>query len=229
MKAWWVYWPQLLQGVGLTLVLVFSALLIGLMLAIAFTILKNQRIPGAAPLINGYSFLIRGTPLLVQIYLLYYGLGQFSWLIDSPVWPLFSQPLSCAILALAINTSAYTFEILEAAYRSIPVGEIEAGRAFGMKRRQLFWRVLLPRTTAYVLPAYSNEAILLLKASSLASTITLLDLMGVTQQIISQTYDSITYLLLAAALYLLLNIGIMSIFRLLEKRFPVHRDLSPAS
>lgn len=211
--------PLLFHGVLTTAMLVVCALVVGFLLASALTLLMNARIRPLTWLIEAWIFMIRGTPLLLQIFLIYYGSAQFVWLRDSALWVLFKEPFFCAVLALALNTSAYTTEIFSGAMAGIPFGEVEACYAYGMTRWQALTRIIFPRALRAVIPAYSNEVIMVLKASSLASTITLLDLMGVTRQIIAATYQTIPFYLLAGALYLALNGLVMISFRLLERRF----------
>lgn len=215
------YLPQILSGVLVTIALVACALVIGLALAIFLTycnLSKKKILHGP---VKVYLFVIRGTPLLVQFFIIYFGSSQFIWLRHSFLWVLFQRPFSCAVMALAINTSAYTTVLLCGAVRSIPQGEIEACKALGMSWLLMMRRIVLPRAFRIALPAYSNEVILVLKGSSLASTITLLDLMGVTQSIIAETYASIEFLLLAGAIYFGLNLLIISGFRFMERKLKV--------
>jgi len=209
---------QILHGVALTLILLFCALFFGVILAVMFTLGNiSQRKILTYP-IKAYLFFIRGTPLLVQFFLIYYGTSQFSFLRESFLWPIFQKPFNCAVLALAINTSAYTTVLFTGAIKSINKGEIEACKALGMSWLLMLRRIVLPTAVHNALPAYSNEVVMVLKATSLASTITLLELMGVTQRIISQTYASIEFLLLAGLIYFIINAFIIFAFRYIENR-----------
>lgn len=162
--------------------------------------------------------LFRGTPLLVQIFLIYYGLGQFEAVRSSFLWePVLSQAYWCAIIAFTMNTSAYLAEIIRGAIQAIPVGELEAADAIGMSKWQKLTRITLPRAFGIVIPAYSNEVIFMLKGSALASTIALMDIMGETRTVISKTYTSIEMFFAAGIVYLLLTWVILFIFRLFEK------------
>lgn len=211
--------PALLHGLFLTLQLVAAALFIGFVLALGMTLLCLSEKPWLKQPIQAFIFCIRGTPLLVQIFLIYYGSGQFPSLQGTLLWELLKEPFACAVIALGINSSAYSTEILLGAIRAIPYGEIEACDAFGLSWWQKLRCIILPRALRIVLPAYSNEVIILVKASSLASTITLLDLMGTTQQLINQTYSTLEFLSLAGVLYLALNGGFMVLFRTLERHY----------
>jgi arginine transport system permease protein len=213
------YLPALLNGLGATLILVTCSLIIGLFLACLLMLMRQSKHLWLQMPARSFIFFIRGTPLLVQIYLLYYGSAQFSWLMASPLWAIFQHPFSCAVLALALNTSAYTAELLHGALAAIPRGEIEVGHALGMSQYILWRWIILGRALRIALPAYSNEVVMVVKSSTLASTITLLDLLGVTRQIISETYASIQFLLIAGIIYLLLNAIIMGVFRRLERRW----------
>ena len=219
------YLPRLLDGAGLTLQLLALSALAGLCMALPLAL---ARVSGSRLLrlpAYGYIFFFRGTPLLVQIYLIYYGLGQFEglrasgWLWDDVL----SRPYWCAIIAFSLNTAAYTAELLRGAIQAVPRGEIEAARALGLSRFSQLRDVILPRALRIALPGYSNEIILLLKASALASTITLLDLMGATRGAISRTYMSLEFLLLAGALYLLIAVLLIGLFRLIEYTLNHHR------
>ena len=212
------YLTQLLSGTLTTIALLICALLLGFSLAILLTFASVSRHALLKWLINMYVFFIRGTPLLVQFFLIYFGSSQFVWLRQSIFWIIFQKPFFCAVLALAINTSAYTTVLLRGAIRSVPQGEIEACKALGMSWFLMMRNVIFPRAFRIALPAYSNEVVMILKGTSLASTITLLDLMGVTQRIIAENYAAIEFLLLAGFIYFILNALIISGFRWAEKK-----------
>lgn len=217
------YLPALLNGVAITLVLMLFSLGIGLLLAIGMTLCKLSDMIILKKFIDAILFFIRGTPLLVQIFLIYYGIGQFAWLRDSWLWIIFQSPMACAIFALSINSACYTSILLQGAIKSVPENEIAAAQALGMSKWLAIRRIMLPRAFRIMLPAYSNEVVMVLKSTSLASTITLLDIMGVTQQLIDQTYQTVTFYIIAGILYLLLNAILSGIFRILEhlNRIPV--------
>lgn len=214
--------PKLLQGAALTLELVAVSLLAGALLALPLALMRVSergwlRVPAYA-----YIFVFRGTPLLVQIFLVYYGLGQFAGLRASALWPILREPYWCAIIAFALNTAAYTAEILRGAIQAVPVGEVEAAKAFGMSRALSLRRIILPRAFRIALPAYGNEVILMLKGSALASTITLLDLTGMARTIIARTYMPVEIFLAAGLIYLAITFVFVQLFRLLERRLGRH-------
>ncbi len=213
--------PRLLEGAWLTLELVAIAVLAGLILAIPLGIARSAQQAWVRALPYGYIFFFRGTPLLVQLFLVYYGLAQFEAVRQSALWPVLRDPYWCAVLTLTLHTAAYIAEILRGAIQAIPPGEIEAARALGMSRGQALLRIILPRATRIGLPAYSNEVILMLKASALASTITLLELTGMSRTIIARTYQPVEIFLMAGVFYLLSAYVLVRLFRLLEKRLRV--------
>lgn len=213
------YLPQIFQGTLLTLGLIFTSLVAGFCLALLLSLaVISDKFMLKKPA-QFYIFVIRGTPLLVQFFLIYYGSGQFTWLQHSFLWVFFKQPFLCAMLTLAINTSAYTSELFVGAIRAVPKGEFEACNALGMSWGLSLRRIIAPHALRLVLPAYSNEIVMLVKASSLASTITVLDLMGRTQQAINQTFLTIEFYCVAGTIYLLINTILMSIFRQIENHY----------
>jgi arginine transport system permease protein len=212
------YFLELTNGLGTTLLLMFSALILGAVLACLMTLgLVRKSIYLTTP-IQTFIFFIRGTPLLVQIFLIYFGLGQFEWMRDSAAWLIFREPFACAVIALALNTSAYTTILFKGAIDAMPKGEVLACEALGMSRMLMLRRIIFPRALHLALPAYSNEVVMVLKSTSLASTITLLDLMGVTNQMIAATYQTLPLLCLVGMIYLLINTVLMSVFRYIESR-----------
>src|SRR5690606_35390967 len=162
-------------------------------------------------------FFFRGTPLLLQLFLVYYGLAQFEDVRQCPLWPYLRDPYWCALIAMNMHTSAYSAEIIRGAIQSVPPGEIEAARALGLNRGQTIWHIVLPRAARIGLPAYSNEVILMLKASSLASTVTLLELTGMARTIIARTYMPVEIFFAAGLFYLVMAFVLVRAFRLLER------------
>jgi arginine transport system permease protein len=216
------YFLSMLNGLGITLILMLASVFFGFLLALLFTAGQlTSRLWIKKP-IEALSFFIRGTPLLVQLFLIYYGSGQFDFIRDSILWDVLRSPMACAIIALSLNTACYTSVLLLGAIQSVPKNEIDACAALGMSKWQAIRRIIFPIAFRIALPAYSNEVIIILKCTSLASTITLLDLMGVTQQLISQTYQTIQLYCLAGAIYLVLNVFILSVFHQIEARLRVN-------
>ncbi|MBR9829065.1 MAG: ABC transporter permease [Oceanospirillales bacterium] len=217
------YYPRLLDGVWVTLELVFLSGLLGLLLAVPVALMRASHNRWLRMLPFGYIFFFRGTPLLVQIFLIYYGASQFEVVRESALWPILREPYWCAIIAFTLNTAAYTAELIRGAIQAIPKGELEAADAFGMSRALKIRRIVLPRAFGTVLPAYGNELILMLKSSSLASTITLLDITGAARTIIARTYTPLEIFVAAGVLYLLISAVMIGGFRLLEKRLNRHQ------
>ncbi|ACS86427.1 ABC transporter permease [Musicola paradisiaca] len=208
---------RLASALPVTLGLFFASFAIGAVLSIllvAMRVSANRPLRGFA---RGYMLIFRGTPLLIQLFLLYYGLGQFSMVRNSVLWPLLREPFTCAVLSLALCTAGYTAEILRGALLAIPVGQIEAGLACGMSRWLLLRRIIAPVALRYALPAWSTEAILLIKSTALASLVTVWDVTGVAQQIIQRTYRTMEVFVCAALIYLLLNFIIVRAFAWLER------------
>ena len=166
-----------------------------------------------------YTYVIRGTPMLVQLYLLYYGMAQFEVVRESALWPYLSNATFCACLAFAINTSAYSAEILAGSLKATPYGEIEAAKAMGMSRAKLYRRILLPSALRRALPQYSNEVIMMLHTTSLASVVTLIDITGAAKTVNSQYYLSFEAYITAGLFYLLLTLILVRLFKLAERRY----------
>ncbi|PKQ80689.1 arginine ABC transporter permease ArtM [Aeromonas sobria] len=210
------YLVTLLGGLLTTLELTLFSLLLGIALAALMTWVLELRLPVATQLVQLWVLIFTGTPLLIQIFLIYYGPGQFEWLKASPLWPLLKQPWFCAVLALGLNTAAYSTRLFKGALDAIPAGEVEACRALGFSAGQTLW-MKVRHAARHLVPAYSNEVILVLKGSSLASTITIMDIMGLAQGLNAQTYDTLAVFGVAGGLYLAMN-GLLTIgFRWCEK------------
>ncbi|MBT8765758.1 ABC transporter permease [Pseudomonas boanensis] len=215
------YLPQLSQGALLTLELVAISVIAGLILALPMGIARASRHWYVRALPYGYIFFFRGTPLLVQLFLVYYGLAQFDVVRKGPLWPYLRDPFWCAVITMTLHTAAYIAEILRGAIQAVPPGEIEAARALGMSRAQALFYIILPRAARIGLPAYSNEVILMVKASALASTVTMLELTGMARTIIARTYMPVEIFFAAGLYYLLLAYILVRAFRLLERRLRV--------
>ena len=209
--------PRLMQGATLTLELVAIAVLAGLILAIPLGIARTSKKWYISGLPYAYIFFFRGTPLLVQLFLVYYGLAQFDAVRESSLWPYLRSPFWCAAVTMTLHTAAYIAEILRGALQAIPKGEIEAARALGMSRSKALVHIMLPRAARIGLPAYSNEVILMLKASSLASTVTLLELTGMARTIIARTYLPVEIFFAAGMFYLAMSFVLVQGFKLLER------------
>jgi len=211
--------PLLIDGLWLTIELVAISSVIGLLIAIPLALIRMH---GALPLrwlSLAFITYFRGTPLLVQLFLIYYGPGQFEWVQESILWDVLSEPYGCALLALVCNTSAYMAEVIRGGIEAVPRGEREAGLACGMSAVTLYRRVILPRALRLCLPALSNEVILLSKATSVVSIVTLKELMGNARLLGSKTLAYVDYFILAGVLYLVLHYAIAWGFRLAERHY----------
>jgi len=213
------YYPELLKGILTTLELLIGSLLVGFIVALMLASLHHTGKKYFTYPINTFVFFIRSTPLLVQLFLIYYGAAQFSLIRDSFLWPFLKEPFICALIALGVNSAAYTTVVLKGAMRAVPKGEIEAAKALGFSPFAILRHIILPRTFILIWPSYTNEMVLILKATALASTITLLDMMGITRQLIAKTYDTLTGLLAVGLLYVILTTLIVGLCHLVGKRF----------
>jgi octopine/nopaline transport system permease protein len=213
---------QLLPGLPLTLQLAALSLSIGFGLAILVASAAGSRFQLLKWIARAHVELFRGTPLLVQIFLIYYGLGQIEFVRHSILWPFLREPYWCAILALALNTSAYSAEIIRGALQAVPAGEIEAGRACGMSGFLLRRRIIWPIALRQGLPVYGSEAILMIKATSLASIITLTEITGIAHKLISSTYRILEIFVVTGAIYLMLTFLISMALWLAERKLNAH-------
>jgi arginine/ornithine transport system permease protein len=211
--------PSFATGAGMTLVLTVAALAVGMLFALPLSILRGWPSRWISGPVWAFTYVIRGTPLLVQLFLVYYGLGQFDVVRESWAWPWLREASFCAIAAFSINTCAYTTEILHGAMRAVPGGEIEAAKAMGMTRWVTLRRVVLPSAFRRSLPAYGNEVMFMLQATSLASTVTLMDLTGAAREMNSRFYLPFEAFVTAAVIYLAITMGLVALFHLAERRW----------
>ena len=211
--------PKLLSAAVITLKLLSASLIIGLCIGFLFAVFRLNKNPFINKFAYGYSYLFRGTPLLVQIFIIYYGLGQIEWLRSTFLWVILKEPYWCAIIAFALNTGAYTSEILRSAFQTIKPGIIEAGKSLGISSKIILYKIQIPVAIRQSLPAYGNEIILMMKGTSLASTVTLMDITGVAKHIVSTTYKPLEVFLLAGAIYLFMTFIIHNLIKYLEKKY----------
>ena len=211
--------PKLLSASIITLKLLSISLIIGMFIGLFFAILriKNNIIFGKIAYV--YSYIFRGTPLLVQIFIIYYGFGQVEFIRESFLWIILKEPYWCAVIAFALNTGAYTSEILRSAFQTIKPGYIEAGKSLGVANKIIFYKIQIPIAIRQSLPAYGNEIILMLKGTSLARTVTLMDLTGVAKYIISTTFKPIEVFVIAGSIYLFMTFIIHNLIKFLEKKY----------
>ncbi|SDE85647.1 ABC transporter permease [Rhodospira trueperi] len=220
--------PKLLEGAGLTLQLLFISGFFGVLLAVPLAVARASQSLAVKALPFAYIFFFRGTPLLVQLFLVYYGLSQFAFVRESPIlWPVLSEPYWCAIITFSLHTGAYIAEILRGAIQAVPAGEVEAARALGMTRAGTMGRIVLPRAARIALPAYGNELILMLKGSALASTITLLDLTGMARTVIARNYMPLETFLMAGIIYMAITFVLVRALRFIEHRVSAHMRARP--
>ena len=209
---------RLFEGFQVTLALVGCSLLIAAMIAVPLAAVLRSPNVTARTAANGYSAFFRGSPLIAQLFLVYYGSGQFRPFLESiGLWWFFRDAFLCAVLTFSLNSAAYTAELLRGAIDAVPKGQWEAARALGLSRNQLFFRIILPQAFRTALPAYGNEVILLVKASALALVVTVYDLMGTVRLIYSRTFD-LSIFLWAALVYIVLVELLQILFRTVEKR-----------
>ena len=211
--------PKLLNATLVTLKLLSLSLIFGLILGLFFAILRLNKNIFLNRFSYFYSYIFRGTPLLVQIFIIYFGLGQIEFLRSSFLWIILKEPYWCAIIAFSLNTGAYTSEILRSAFETINKGFIEAGDSLGISKKIIFYKIQIPIAIRQSLPAYGNEIILMLKGTSLASTVTLMDLTGVAKYIISTTFKPIEVFIVAGGIYLFMTFIIHNFIRYLEKKY----------
>jgi arginine/ornithine transport system permease protein len=211
--------PLYLSGAWVSLQLLAISLACGLVIAIPLGVLRAMQNPWVWRPVWVYTYVFRGTPMLVQLFLIYYGLGQFEAVRESFAWAWLQNAWFCACLAFVLNTAAYTTEIIAGAIRSLPNGEVEAAKAYGMSRFTMLRRIVLPAALRRALPAYGNEAIFMLHGTSLAMLVTIADLTGVAKRIYAVHYIPFEAYLTAGAFYLVMTMSLVALFRWAENRF----------
>ncbi|MFG6466675.1 ABC transporter permease [Roseateles sp. BYS87W] len=211
--------PLYLTGLGVTLKLLLLSLGCGLVLALPLAVVRTVFHGWSSRLVWVYTYTFRGTPMLVQLFLCYYGLAQFEAVRDSWAWPWLSSATFCAWLTFSLNTAAYTTEIIAGAIRALPAGEIEAAKSLGMSRGLMLRRIVLPAALRRALPAYGNEAIFMLHGTSLASVVTLLDLTGAAREVYAKHYLPFEAFITAGAFYFVLTLALVGLFRWAEARW----------
>ena len=210
--------PKLLSATLTTLKLLSLSLIFGLIIGLIFAIMRLSKNKLISNFSYGFSYIFRGTPLLVQIFIIYFGLGQIEYLRSTILWTILKEPYWCAIIAFSLNTGAYTSEILRSAFQTIKPGLIEAGKSLGISSKIIFYKIQIPVAIKQSLPAYGNEIILMLKGTSLASTVTLMDLTGVAKYIISTTFKPVEIFIVAGGIYLFLTFLIHNLIKFTEKK-----------
>ena len=216
------HWDLFLKGVGNTISLVVLALVIGGALSVPLAVARANKTPIANQAIWAYVYVFRGTPLLVQTYLIYYGLGQFEAIRESLLWPFLREAWWCALIAFVLNTAAYTTEIFRGVIESTPWGEVEAAKASGMSPMTRTRRIILPSAFRRALPMYSNEVIFMLHGSVVASTVTIVDILGAGRELNAKYYLAYEGFIAAAVIYMILVFGISKGFKAWEWKWHAH-------
>lgn len=220
------YGPRMLEGLGVTLQLVVISLLIGLILALPLALARVGKNRPVAAFAFAYSYFFRGTPLLAQTFLVYYGAGQFRDVLEGlGLWWFFREAFNCVILTFSLNTAAYQSEILRGAIQAVPGGQIEAAKSLGLRRFAIYRKVILPQAALIALRPFGNEVILMIKGSAVASVVTVFDLMGTTRLAFARSFDFEVYLW-AAILYLAMVEAVRRAWDRIERR--LSRHLAPA-
>ncbi|TCP96944.1 amino acid ABC transporter membrane protein 2 (PAAT family) [Cricetibacter osteomyelitidis] len=222
------YFMTILQGVPTSLALTVVSLLIAFIIAVFLTFLLSMENRIIKCVIRAYVMVFTGTPLLVQFFLIYAGPGQFSWMTESPLWVLFSNAWFCAMLALALNSAAYSIQLFHGAVKAIPKGQWESCASLGLSRWQTL-KILIPYALKRALPSYSNEIILVFKGTSLASTITIMDIMGYARQLYGTEYDALTIYGIAGVIYLVITGLATLLLRRLERKVLAFERLESTS
>ncbi|MCT8343928.1 MULTISPECIES: arginine ABC transporter permease ArtM [Photorhabdus] len=211
------YIQQILPGLQTSLSLTVTALFVAFMMSVLFTMVLTMKLPVLTQLVKTYITLFTGTPLLVQFFLIYYGPGQFPSIKAYPwLWQLLSEPWLCAMVTLALNSAAYSTLLFYGAVKAIPAGQWQSCQALGMSKAQSM-RILLPYAFKRALSSYSNEVVLIFKSTSLASTITLLEVMGYSQLLFGRNYDVMVFIA-AGVIYLCVNGILTLLMRMIERR-----------
>jgi len=214
--------PEFMHGLRVCLTLLFISVATGFVLSIPLAVARVSARPWLAQPVWLFTYVMRGTPLLVQLFIVYYGFAQFPAVRESVAWPLLREAWFCAWLAFALNTTAYTTEIFAGALRATPHGEVEAARAYGLDGWRLYRRILLPSALRRALPQYSNEVVGMMHATAVASTVTLVDITRVARDVYANHLLPAEAFGTAAAFYFTLTFALVGGFKLLERRFLRH-------
>ncbi len=214
--------PKMLMGIGTTLEMLVLSAVLGTALAVLLLLMRiSNRWYLAWPSIV-YVYIFRGTPILVQIFIIYHGLPQFEFIRESIFWPILREPYGCAVLALTLNNGAYVSEIFRGGVNGVDKGLVEAGAALGLSVRQRFMYITTPIAIRISIPAYSNDVVSLMKATALASTITILDMMGIARNLVAETFAPYEIFISLAVIYLVMTWFIQKGFGLFEQRMSRH-------
>lgn len=213
-----IYVPLLVQGAVTTIELTVLVAVFGFLIALPVALARNSASAAARAFAGGFIFFFRGAPILAVLFLLYYGLPQVPGIRDTILWHLIARPMPIAVLALSLNSAGFLAEIFALALRNVALGDIEAARAFGFSRTQTFFRFALPGAARLCIRPYGNELVFVLKGTAAVNFITITDLIGAANQIYFNTFDPITPLLIAGAIYLIFALLIVMSVRHMERR-----------
>ena len=225
----WKAFLHCLQGIPLTLELTAASVIAGFVLAIPLAMIHAQRDTWGAKIVRAYTYFFTGTPLLIQLYLFYKGMPEFGWvqdLMQKESWSFLKEGFFWAWLAFTLNTAAYSTEIFSGAIRNTPHGDIEAGEAYGLTNPQIMSRIILPSSLRRALPAYSNEVIMMLESTALASVVTLFEITGQALDFNTKYYQPFPAFISAAIIYLILTSLMVYAFRRLERKYLKHLALT---
>lgn len=214
--------PAYWRALQISLLLMFISVSASFVLSVPLAIARVSPNPWLAKPVFLYTYVIRGTPLLVQLYMIYFGLAQFEWLRESAAWPLFRNAWFCAWLAFALNSTAYTTEILAGALRQTPSGELEAARSLGMKTATIYRRILLPSAIRRALPQYGNELVMVMHATSIASAVTIVELTRTARDVYYNNLAPLEAFGMVAVFYFAITFTLVGLVKLLERRFLKH-------
>jgi arginine/ornithine transport system permease protein len=214
--------PLFLTGLSNTLVLLVASTAIAFVLSVPGALALTRKVPVVAPAIEAVSYVLRGTPLIVQVYLLYYGLAQFVWIRSSALWPWLREAWVCLLIAFSLGTAAYLVQILRGAIEAVPHGEVEAAKAYGMTPFQTLRLVVLPNAFRRALPSYENETIFALHATAIASLVTVVDLLGAGRNFNNIYYFTFEGYLVVGVIYLLIVAVLRIVFGFIERRLMRH-------
>lgn len=212
------YW----DGFVVTVQMVFLSLVIGALLSIPLALMRSSKNPWISKPVWVYTYIFRGTPLLIQLYIIYYGVTFIEGIQDSMFWPIVKEAFYPCLVAFVLNTAAYTTEILRGAIATTPKGEIEAAKAYGMSWFKMTHRIILPSAFRRALPAYGNEVIFMLHASAIASVVTIVDLTGAATDIYARYYAPFEAYTFVALIYLCITFSLIYLFKYLEKKMLAH-------
>jgi arginine/ornithine transport system permease protein len=224
--------PAYMQGLRITLLLLVLSISTGFILSVPLAMARVSRHRWLSGPVWLYTYVIRGTPLLVQLYMLYFGLAQFVEVRESFAWPMLKSAWFCAWLAFALNTTAYTTEIFAGALRATPSGEIEAARSLGLRPLQIYTRILWPGALRRALPQYGNEVVMMLHATAVASAVSIVELTRVARDVYSDHLVPVEAFGTVAVFYFVLTFTLVGAFKLAERRWLRHlrpKDSGPAA